>query len=125
MTLRDLENEGITINDAVSRRMKELAYLHDLKFSEIIRRGNLNQTTISEIIQTRSKHPRISTILKFCNGCGITLEEFFTSEFFRNNITEEEKDLILSRKNTAESELVESEKPSNEITQESLEPKEQ
>lgn len=119
MTLRDLENEGITINDAVSRRMKELAYLHDLKFSEIIRRGNLNQTTISEIIQTRSKHPRISTILKFCNGCGITLEEFFRSEFFRNNITEEEKELELARQRA-----VESAEFSNEITNETLEPKE-
>lgn len=86
MTLRDTDNGQIGINDAVSRRMKELAYLKDLPMSEIIRRGNLNQSTISEILQARSKHPRISTILKFCKGCGITLEEFFQSELFRGNL---------------------------------------
>lgn len=98
MTLRDLENGGITINDAISRRMRYLAFQNELPLSEIIRRGKLNQSTISEIIQGRSMHPRISTILKFCNGCGITLEDFFHSELFRNTITDEEKKEIEERK---------------------------
>lgn len=33
--------------------------------------------------QGRSKHPKISTIQMYCNGCGITLAEFFDSELFK------------------------------------------
>lgn len=72
------------INEALAIRMKQLAEERHVTLNEIIRRGKINQSTISEIMSGRSQHPRVSTIYKFCNGCGITLSEFFQSELFSN-----------------------------------------
>lgn len=82
---------GIDINDALAKRMKQLARDRHVSLNEIIKRGKINQSTISEIMAGRSKYPRVSTIQKFCNGCGITLSEFFQSEFFDDN-SEAKKD---------------------------------
>lgn len=79
------------ITEAIAHRMKELAYERKASLNEIIRRSGINQSTISEIVQGRSKHPRVSTIQKFCNGCGITMREFFNSEIFENIDSIEEK----------------------------------
>ena len=75
----------IDINEALAKRMKQLARERHVTLNEIIKRGKINQSTISEIMAGRSKYPRVSTIQKFCNGCGITLSEFFQSEFFEDN----------------------------------------
>jgi transcriptional regulator with XRE-family HTH domain len=71
------------INEAVAKRMKELARERHVTLNTIITKGNINQSTISEIMRGNSKHPRLSTIYKFCVGCGITLSDFFDSEYFR------------------------------------------
>ncbi|MGM9988815.1 MAG: helix-turn-helix domain-containing protein [Bacillaceae bacterium] len=73
------------INEALSLRMKELAKERHISVNEIIKRGGINQSTISEIMSGRSKHPRVSTIQKFCTGCGISMGEFFSSEYFSYN----------------------------------------
>lgn len=70
------------MTEALSLRMKELARERNVSINEIIKRGEINQSTISEIMAGRSKHPRISTIQKFCKGCGITMSEFFSSPYF-------------------------------------------
>lgn len=70
------------INEAIALRMKQLAHERHVTLNEIIKRGKINQSTISEMMQGRSKHPRVSTILKFCKGCNITMAEFFDSPLF-------------------------------------------
>lgn len=70
------------ISEAIAFRMKQLAQEREVTLYEIIKRGKLNQPTISEMIQGRTKHPRVSTILKFCEGCNITMAEFFDSPLF-------------------------------------------
>ena len=72
----------MNITDAIALRMKQLAHERHATLNEIIKRGGINQSTISEIVQGRSKHPRVSTIQKFCNGCGIKMSEFFDSPLF-------------------------------------------
>lgn len=72
----------MSINEAIALRMKQLAHERYVTLNEIIKRGKINQSTISEMMQGRSKHPRVSTILKFCRGCNITMSEFFDSELF-------------------------------------------
>ena len=76
------------INEAVAIRMKELAHERYVTLNEIIRRGNINQSTISEIMRAKSKHPRVSTIQKFCKGCNITMKDFFDSPLF-DDLTDE------------------------------------
>lgn len=77
---------SIDINEALANRMKQLAQERNVSLNEIIKRGKINQSTISEIMSGRSKYPRVSTIQKFCNGCGITLSEFFDSHYFNEDL---------------------------------------
>jgi len=71
------------IHNALATRMIELADERDRTVTEIARRGGIKQSTISEILNGRSKHPKVSTIQAYCNGCGITLSEFFDSPLFK------------------------------------------
>lgn len=71
------------IHKALATRIIELADERDRTVTEMARRGGIKQSTISEILNGRSKHPKISTIQAYCNGCGITLSEFFDSPLFR------------------------------------------
>lgn len=77
------------INEAIALRMQQLAHERYVTLNEIIKRGKLNQSTISEIMRAKSKHPRVSTIEKFCKGCNIKMTEFFDSPLF-DELTEDE-----------------------------------
>ena len=68
-----------TIHNALQTRMIQLAEERERTVTEIARRGGIKQSTVSEIMNGRSKHPKVSTIQAYCNGCGITLSEFFDS----------------------------------------------
>lgn len=71
------------LNEAIVERMKELAAEHNMTIHQVIQKGGLNQATISELMNGRTKHPKISTIQKFCNGVDISLNKFFDSEKFK------------------------------------------
>ncbi|WP_214838233.1 helix-turn-helix transcriptional regulator [Exiguobacterium sp. s36] len=62
--------------------MKELAAERNMTIHQVIQKGGLNQATISELMSGRTKHPKVSTILKFCNGLNISLNDFFNSSRF-------------------------------------------
>ncbi len=81
------------INEALGKRMKQLANERGITVNEVIKRAGINQSTISEIMSGRSKHPRVSTIQKFCYGCGITIGDFFTSELFDPEILEPDDEI--------------------------------
>ena len=49
---------------------------------QVIQKGGLNQATISELMSGRTKHPKVSTIQKFCDGLNIGLNEFFDNKRF-------------------------------------------
>lgn len=72
------------IHTALALRMEQLAKERGKTVVEIGKLGGLRQSTISEIMQGRSQHPKISTIKLYCDGCEITLSEFFQSELFEN-----------------------------------------
>ncbi|WP_214876918.1 helix-turn-helix domain-containing protein [Exiguobacterium sp. CH10] len=63
--------------------MKELAAEHNMTIHQVIQKGGLNQATISELMSGRTKHPKVSTIQKFCNGLGIHLSSFFDNDRFK------------------------------------------
>ncbi|WP_214743018.1 helix-turn-helix domain-containing protein [Exiguobacterium sp. s48] len=75
--------EQVELNEAIVERMKELAAEHNMTIHQVIQKGGLNQATISELMNGRTKHPKISTIQKFCNGVDISLNKFFDSEKFK------------------------------------------
>ena len=74
--------EQVELNEAIIERMKELATEHNMTIHQVIQKGGLNQATISELMSGRTKHPKVSTIQKFCDGLGISLSTFFDGEGF-------------------------------------------
>lgn len=66
------------INTAIALRMRELAKSSRKTVTELARLGGLKQSTLSEIMNGRSKRPRVDTIQLYCKGCGISLSEFLT-----------------------------------------------
>ncbi|QUE87940.1 helix-turn-helix transcriptional regulator (plasmid) [Exiguobacterium alkaliphilum] len=74
--------EQVELNEAIIERMKELAAEHNMTIHQVIQRGGLNQATISELMSGRTKHPKVSTIQKFCNGLNISLNDFFNNSRF-------------------------------------------
>lgn len=74
--------EQVELNEAIVERMKDLAAERNMTIHQVIQKGGLNQATISELMNGRTKHPKISTIQKFCDGLGITLHDFFNDSTF-------------------------------------------
>ncbi|MEK4649604.1 helix-turn-helix transcriptional regulator [Exiguobacterium sp. FSL W8-0210] len=62
--------------------MKELAAERNMTIHQVIQKGGLNQATISELMSGRTKHPKVSTIQKFCVGLNISLNDFFNDKKF-------------------------------------------
>jgi transcriptional regulator with XRE-family HTH domain len=73
----------VELNEAIVERMKELAAEHNMTIHQVIQRGGLNQATISELMSGRTKHPKVSTIQKFCDGLNINLTDFFDNVRFK------------------------------------------
>ena len=46
--------------------------------------SGVTQSTVNNIINNRNNSTTIATIKKLCDGLNITVEEFFSSEIFRN-----------------------------------------
>jgi len=75
--------EQVELNEAITERMKELAAEHKMTIHQVIQKGGLNQATVSELMSGRTKHPKVSTIQKFCDGLNITLTDFFDNVRFK------------------------------------------
>lgn len=78
------------INEAIGERMIELAKERDRSVSYLARKGGLRESTATEIVRGDSKNPRITSIMRFCEGCNISLEEFFASPLFETEEIEED-----------------------------------
>ena len=72
--------------NAVATRMKEIAQQQKKKAVEIGRLGGLRQSTMSDILLGKNKYPRLNTIMRFCDGAGISMSEFFDSDLFRTTV---------------------------------------
>lgn len=44
----------------------------------------LTQSTVDSLINGKSKNPKLLTIVRICDGLGITLTEFFDDKLFLN-----------------------------------------
>lgn len=72
------------VHIAVKRRIEELLSEKNWSVNELSRQSNVNQSTISEIVSGRSKHPRIITLKKIAFAFNMSLSEFFNDELFKN-----------------------------------------
>jgi len=69
--------------EAVRLRILELCDKYDISVNKLSNISGVTQSTVNNIVSGRNNSATVSTIKKLCDGLGITIEEFFSSEVFR------------------------------------------
>ena len=73
----------MNIGEAVGERILELCRERDISINRLSSMSGVTQSTVNNIVSGRNRSTTISTIKKLCDGLGITIEEFFHSDLFR------------------------------------------
>ena len=72
------------IGEAVRQRIVELCQQQDISVNKLSNISGVTQSTVNNIVSGRNRSATISTIKKLCDGFGITIQEFFDTEQFRD-----------------------------------------
>lgn len=70
----------MTSNQAVCCRITDLCKKQGISYYTLACRAAIPQSTLKNIFH--GTNPTISTISKICSGLGITVSEFFQTEYF-------------------------------------------
>ena len=73
----------MNVGEAVRLRILELCDKYDISVNKLSNISGVTQSTVNNIVSGRNNSATVSTIKKLCDGLGITIEEFFNSEVFR------------------------------------------
>ena len=74
----------MTIGKAVRERITDLCNENGITINKLSTISGITQSTLNNIISGRNNSATVSTIQKICDGLGITITEFFTSDLFDN-----------------------------------------
>ena len=74
----------MNIGQAVRARILELCDERNISVNKLCGMSGVTQSTVNNIISGRNNSATVSTIKKLCDGLGITIEDFFNSDLFRN-----------------------------------------
>ena len=73
----------MNIGEAVKERILELCREHDISVNKLSSMSGVTQSTVNNIVSGRNNSATVSTIKKLCDGLGISIEDFFNSDLFR------------------------------------------
>ena len=74
----------MNVGEAVKERILELCQQRNISINKLSSMSGVTQSTVNNIVSGRNHSITVSTIKKLCDGLGITMEDFFHSELFRN-----------------------------------------
>ena len=72
------------ISEAMSKKLLKICKERDISINKLATICLLTQSTVQNIIECNSSNPKLLTIVRICDGLGMTLEEFFSDELFSN-----------------------------------------
>lgn len=72
------------IGEAVKLRILELCKSNKITVNKLATICGITQSTLNNITSGRNNSATIVTIKKICDGLGITIQDFFDSNFFTN-----------------------------------------
>lgn len=72
------------IGEAVRLRILELCAQRDLSVNRLSALSGMTQSTLNNIVSGRNNSATVSTVKKICDGLEITIQEFFSSDLFRD-----------------------------------------
>lgn len=65
------------LSEAMSKKLLKICEERDISINKLATICLLTQSTVQNIIEGNSSNPKLLTIVRICDGLGITLEEFF------------------------------------------------
>ena len=74
----------MNIGEAVKARILELCSERNLTVNKLSTISGVTQSTINNIVGGRNNSTTVATVKKLCDGLGITITDFFTSDLFRD-----------------------------------------
>lgn len=74
----------MTISQAVTKRILDLCKERNLTVNKLSTISAVTQSTVNDVVNGRVKNVGIVTIKKLCDGLGITITEFFSTEYFES-----------------------------------------
>ena len=72
------------IGEAVKERILELCREKNISINKLSTMSGVTQSMVNNIVSGRNRSATISIIKKLCDGLGITIEQFFDSDLFRD-----------------------------------------
>jgi len=73
----------VDIGEAVRARILGLCRERNLSINKLCLLSGVTQSTVNNIVSGRNHSATVTTIKKLCDGLGISIEEFFSSELFQ------------------------------------------
>ncbi|MFA9380903.1 MAG: helix-turn-helix domain-containing protein [Acetanaerobacterium sp.] len=70
--------------DLVVRRLRELCFEHDIALNSLANLSGITPSTVYSITDRSRKDVGIVTLKKLCDGLGISLFDFFDTDYFRD-----------------------------------------
>ena len=74
----------MTISDAVTARIKKICSERKITINKLSNISGITQSTLENIVGGHSKNPKLLTIIRICDGVGITLKDFFSDSVFNH-----------------------------------------
>ncbi len=72
------------VNEAVSIKLVNICKERNISINKLATISCITQSTIENIVNCNSKNPKLLTIVRICDGLGISLKEFFDDELFNS-----------------------------------------
>ena len=72
------------LSEAMSRKLLKICEERNISINKLATICLLTQSTVQNIIECNSVNPKLLTVVRICDGLGMTLEEFFSDELFKN-----------------------------------------
>ena len=72
------------LSEAMSKKLLKICDERNISINKLATICLLTQSTVQNIIEGNSSNPKLLTIVRICDGLGITLKDFFSDELFTN-----------------------------------------
>lgn len=74
----------MNIGEATRLRILELCEENGITINKLSTVCGITQSTLSNITSGRNNSATVSTIKKICDGLGLTIQDFFNADVFKN-----------------------------------------
>jgi transcriptional regulator with XRE-family HTH domain len=72
------------ISEAISKKLNKICKEKNISVNKLANMSLLTQSTVEHLVNGDSKNPKLLTIIRICDGLGMSLQEFFADDLFRN-----------------------------------------